>query len=76
MKHWPAYLNKLITCLDAVCFLLLVEEETAINYVVGGKKKGKTLMERSKKFDKAVSLFKKYKLIASVVKLYVPKAQI
>ena len=33
-------------------------------------------MERSKKFDKAVSLFKKYKLIAFVVKLYVPKAQI
>ena len=24
MKHWPVYLNKLITCLDAVCFFLLL----------------------------------------------------
>ena len=72
MEHWQAYLNKLITCLDTVCFLLLVEEETAINYVVGERKK-KTLKERSKKFDKAVSLFKKYKLIACVIKLYVHK---
>ena len=39
MKHCQAYLNKLITCLDAVCFLLLVEKETAINYVVGERKK-------------------------------------
>ena len=62
MKHWQAYLNKLITCLGTVCFLLLVEEETAIKYVVGERKK-KTLKERSKKFDKAVSLFKEYKLI-------------
>ena len=39
MKHWQAYLNKLITCLGTVCFLLLVEEETATNYVVGERKK-------------------------------------
>ena len=73
MKHWQAYLNKLITCLGTVCFLLLVEEETATNYVVGERKK-KTLKERSKKFDKAVSLFKEYKLIAWVIKLYVHKS--
>ena len=73
MKHWQAYLNKLINCLDAVCFLSLEEEDTAVNYVVGGRKK-KTLKERSKKFDKAVSLFKKYKLIACVIKLYVHKS--
>ena len=30
-----AYLNELGTGLDAVCFSLLVEEETAINYVAG-----------------------------------------
>ena len=73
MKHWQAYLNKLITCLGTVCFLLLVEEETATNYVVGERKK-KTLKERSKKFDKAVSLYKNYKLIAWVIRVYFHKS--
>ena len=50
-----AYLiSELVTCLDAVCFSLLVEE-TAINY---GCRKRQKLGEKSKiKFDKAVSPF-------------------
>ena len=52
-----AYLiSELVTCLDAVCFSLLVEE-TAINY---GCRKRQKLGEKSKiKFDKAVSPFEK-----------------
>ena len=50
-----AYLiSELVTCLDAVCFSLLVDE-TAINY---GRRKRQKLGEKSKiKFDKAVSPF-------------------
>ena len=50
-----AYLvSELVTCLDAVCFSVLVEE-TAINY---GCRKRQKLGEKSKiKFDKAVSPF-------------------
>ena len=48
--------SELVTCLDAVCFSLLVEE-TAINY---GCRKRQKLREKNKiKVDKAVSLFKK-----------------
>ena len=69
-----AYLfSELVTCLDAVCFSLLVEE-TAINY---GSRERQKLGEKSKiKFDKAVSpFFSKSKLVACVVKLFT-KAQI
>ena len=50
-----AYLiSELVTCIDAVCFSLLVEE-TVINYDC---RKWQKLGEKSKiKFDKAVSLF-------------------
>ena len=55
MKHWPAYLNKLGTGLDAVWFSLLVEEETAIRRRQIRRKRSKI------KFDNAVSLFKECK---------------
>ena len=53
-----AYLiSELVTCLDAVCFSLLVEE-TAIDY--GCRNEKSKTWEKSKiKFDKAVSPFLK-----------------
>ena len=68
-----AYLiSELVTCLDAVCFSLLVEE-AAINY--GCRKRQHLGRNLKQSLIKPLVLFKKIKLVACVIKLFT-KAQI
>ena len=68
-----AYLvSELVTCLDAVCFSLLVEE-AAINY--GCRKRQNLGRNLKQSLIKPLVLFKKIKLVACVIKLFT-KAQI